>query len=438
MSSTAPVRWGVVGGGMLGATLALRLAARGARVTLLEAAPTLGGLASAWQLGDFVWDRHYHVILGSDGRLRALLDTLGLEKEICWRTTRTGFFVGGRWYSLSNALEYLRFPPLGLIDKLRLGIHILHAARIRDGRPLEQELAVDWLRRWSGSATTDAIWLPLLRAKLGRNATRVSASFIWAIIRRLFGARSRADGREQLGYVPGGYARILAALAAALERDGVEIRCGEPTVRVERDGGELHVTTAAGEPRRFDRVVVTAPAPIAAELLPQLTAAESARLRGIEYQGIVCASLLHPEPLSPYYVTNVTDDWVPFTGVIEMTALVDRSTFGGNSLVYLPLYADGGDDIWQRSDAEIEDAFLSALARMTPAFRRERVVAFRISRARHVMPIPTLGYSDRVPSMSTSVPGLFTVNSSQIINGTLNGNETVELAERALEVIDAR
>jgi pSer/pThr/pTyr-binding forkhead associated (FHA) protein len=50
---------------------------------------------------------------------------------------------------------------------------------------------------------------------------------------------------------------------------------------------------------------------------------------------------------------------------------------------------------------------------------------------RHVFPISTLGYSDRVPAMTTSLPGVYLVNSAHIVNGTLNVNETVQLAERA-------
>ncbi len=65
---TAPdgQRWAIVGGGILGMTLALRLAQRGRSVNLIERAEQLGGLASAWRLGDLVWDRHYHVTLLSD------------------------------------------------------------------------------------------------------------------------------------------------------------------------------------------------------------------------------------------------------------------------------------------------------------------------------------------------------------------------------------
>ena len=42
---TAAPRVGIVGGGILGSVLALRLAEAGAQVTLLERAPSLGGLA---------------------------------------------------------------------------------------------------------------------------------------------------------------------------------------------------------------------------------------------------------------------------------------------------------------------------------------------------------------------------------------------------------
>ena len=38
--------------------------------------------------------------------------------------TKTGFYTDGKLYSMSNSLEFLRFPPLGLLSKLRLGATI--------------------------------------------------------------------------------------------------------------------------------------------------------------------------------------------------------------------------------------------------------------------------------------------------------------------------
>lgn len=425
-------RWGVVGGGMLGMTLALRLAQQGKQVTLFEAADSFGGLASAWQLGDVTWDRHYHVILLSDTYLRGLLGELGLENELHWVETRTGFFTDGQLYSMSNLFEFLRFPPLRLWDKLRLGATISWASRIRDGKKLEKTLAVDWLRARSGQRTLEKIWLPLLRAKLGDNCMKASAAFIWAIIARMYAARRTGLKKEMFGYVAGGYARILKRFEEVLATSGVVLRPGHVLREVRSEGGLVAADFANGRGESFDRMILTMPGPVVARACPALTSEERTRLCGIEYQGIVCASLLLDKPLSSYYVTNITDSWVPFTAVIETSALVDRKYFGGKSLVYLPRYVTANDPFFDRGDEEIEAEFTAALARMHPHFQRENVRCFRISRVRHVLALSTLNYSDRLPPMRTSIPGLYVINSAHIVNGTLNVNETVALAETGL------
>ncbi len=301
--------WGIVGGGILGMTLALRLAQRGQRVTLFEGASQLGGLASAWQLGDITWDRHYHVTLLSDSVLRRLLSELGLESEMQWVQTRTGFYTGGKLYSMSNTLEFLRFPPLGIWDKFRLGATILHASQVKNWRRLEEISVEDWLRRWSGHRTTEKIWLPLLRAKLGENYKKASAAFLWATIARMYAARRSGMKKEMFGYVPGGYARILDALGRKLQQTGVEVRLNWRASRVEGlPGGGVDILFENGQRSAVDRAVVTAPAPVAAHLCPQLTSEEKKKLQEIEYQGIICASLLLKQPLAGYYVTNITDD----------------------------------------------------------------------------------------------------------------------------------
>ncbi len=427
--------WAVVGGGVLGMTLALRLSQKGERVTLFEAADRLGGLASAWDLGGVVWDRHYHVSLLSDLHLRGLLSELGLDDDLEWVETRTGFYTDGRLHSMSNSMEFLRFPPLGLIDKLRLAATIVYASRLKDWQRLEEIPVADWLGRLSGRRTLNKIWLPLLRAKLGENASTASAAFIWATIARMYAARRSGLKKEMFGYVRGGYARVLERFAEKLDAIGVETRLGSPIRAIAAEGGSLRVETTDGRAEHFDRVVVTSPAPVAADLCPDLSTGEIEKLRAIRYQGIVCASLLLKKPLAGYYVTNITDDWVPFTAVIEMSALVDRKHFGGHSLVYLPKYAVPGDPVFARSDDSLREEFVAALTRMYSDFSSDDVVAFRVSRARHVAAVSTLGYSRRLPSMVTSVPGLAIVNSAQIVNGTLNVNETVQLAGRAADLL---
>jgi protoporphyrinogen oxidase len=434
MALDPPKRWAIVGGGILGMALAHRLARRGARVTLIESGDCLGGLASPWEVGGHTWDRHYHVTLLSDRHLRGLLTELGLENDLVWGTTRTGFYTDGRLHSLSNALEFLRFPPLGLWDKLRLAATLWYGSRLRDGRRLERTPVADWLTRLSGRRTFEKIWRPLLRAKLGDDYPHASAAFIWAIIARLYAARRTGLKKEMFGYVRGGYARVLGRFAEALRDEGVDIRLSLPVERVEGGGGRVRLAFP-GREEAFDRAVLTAPAPVVSRLCPGLSDDEHGRLNGIRYQGVLCASVLLRRPLAGYYVTNITESWVPFTAVIEMTALVDRSHFGGHALVYLPKYLPAADPTFDEPDAAVEARFLAALGRMYADFDRRDVLAFRVSRARLVLPVSTLNYSERLPPMVTSLPGVHVVNSAHIVNGTLNVNETLQLAERAADVL---
>lgn len=426
--------WGVVGGGVLGMTLALRLAQQGHSVTLYEAASELGGLASAWQIGDVIWDKHYHVTLASDSHLRGLLRELGLEDDLKWVGTKTGFYTDDKFYSMSNSLEFLLFPPLGLIDKLRLGLTIFHASRLRDWRPLESELVVSWLRRWSGKKTTEKIWLPLLRAKLGASYERTSAAFIWATIARMYAARRSGLKKEMFGYLPGGYARILGSLEQKVRGAGVAVRLG-CSLREVQSSEKVSLRFENGETAALDEAVLTTPCDVVAKSCPQLGDDERQRFLGVQYQGILCASILLRRPLGPYYVTNITEEWVPFTAVIEMTALVSPAEFCGKHLVYLPKYVPADSPAFALTDDQLRKTFLSALQRMYPRFAENDVLAFQVSRVRNVFAIPTLNYSAGLPPMTTSVPGLHVVNSAHIVNGTLNVNETIALAERALPLI---
>jgi protoporphyrinogen oxidase len=121
--------WGIIGGGMLGMTLALRLAQEGHEVTIYESAEKVGGLASSWQMDGTVWDKYYHVILMSDLNTRKILKEIGLENDMQWVETKTGFYSGGKLYSMSNIIEFFKFPPINIIDKFRLGLTIFAASK---------------------------------------------------------------------------------------------------------------------------------------------------------------------------------------------------------------------------------------------------------------------------------------------------------------------
>jgi protoporphyrinogen oxidase len=168
-------------------------------------------------------------------------------------------------------------------------------------------------------------------------------------------------------------------------------------------------------------------------MLPDLQDRERELYKQCEYLGVICSSVLLSQPLSPYYVTNITDEWVPLTGIINMTVIVDPLELGGNHLVYLPKYVMSGDDVaFGESDETIRERLLGILEKMYPDFRRDQVLAFETARARNVMALPTLNYSDKLPPAQTSIEGVYVVNSAQITKGNLNVNETIEVADQAL------
>ena len=428
--------WGIVGGGVMGMTLAHRLSQMGHKVTIFEAAPELGGLVSSWKMDQTEWDKFYHVILLSDFRTRNILKDIGVEDDIEWVETKTGFYINGKLHSMSDTIEFLQFPTLNLFDKFRLGLTILAAARIKNWKRLEQIPVTDWLLKWSGKNTYNKIWLPLLRAKLGESYTRTSAVFIWATIQRLYGARKSGLKKEMFGFVRGGYKNVIAAFKETLMNEGVDIYLNKAVKEIKTLSGEKPTLTLANdEKHEFDEIIITLPSSIAASLCPQLSAIEVQQLNDIEYLGVICVAVLLDKSISDFYVTNITDDTIPFTGVIEMTALVDKKYLDGHALIYLPKYVVQGDSLFSKSDEEIKNYFVDSFKKMYPAITDENIKFAGVARAKHVITVAKLGYSVSLPNVKTSVPGVFIVNTSHIKDGTLNVNETITVAEAKLEEI---
>jgi protoporphyrinogen oxidase len=117
---------------------------------------------------------------------------------------------------------------------------------------------------------------------------------------------------------------------------------------------------------------------------------------------------------------------------------VDPAQVGGYSLVYLPKYVATDDPLFERSDEDVLAEFLPALSRVYPQVGPDDVVSARVSRVRHVFAVPTVGFTRFLPPMRTSQPGIHLVSSANIANGTLNVDETVALAERAVRDVLAQ
>jgi protoporphyrinogen oxidase len=434
----ATPRIGILGGGITGLTAAFYLLRGGADVTVLESRPHPGGLAAYFDFGPFCWDKFYHCILTSDRPLLTLIHDLGLESEMRWTETKVGFFSGNHLYSMTTTLDFLKFPPLSLWEKFRLGCGVLYASRIKNGLRLESIPVRNWLVKVFGQGNYQKMWGPLLKCKLGTSREEASAAFIWATIFRLYSTRERNAGqKEKLGYVRGGYQTVLARLVAEIERLGGRVLTGAEVQRLRQNDDGIDLDSNHGS-LSFDQVISTVPSRVLASLAPQLNSAYKDKLQQVKYLGIVCLVLLLKRKLSPFYVTNLTDESLPFTGIVEMTNLISLEETRGMHLVYLPKYTSPGDPLFDAGDGEVRQLFLGHLKTVFPDLQQDDIENHFVFRERFVQPIPVLDYSRLAPEMQTSIPQLLVANTTQIVNSTLNNNEMVTIARKAVEKIQSK
>jgi len=229
---------------------------------------------------------------------------------------------------------------------------------------------------------------------------------------------------------------VIEMFKQKLLSEGVIVRtnCAAREIKTS-SGGKPSIDFGNGAPQEFDEVIVTLPSSLAAKLCKELSGAEIDKLNNVEYLGVICLAVLLDKPISQFYITNITDTRFPFTGVIEMSALVDKKYLGGQSLVYLPKYVTSDDPLFNQPDEEIKTYFLDNFKKMYPWLTDDNIKFAGVARAKHVITVAKLNYSEVLPGIKTSMPGVSIINTSHIKDGTLNVNETVRVAETKLEEI---
>ncbi len=447
----------VIGGGILGIALSKGLAGKGHAVTLFEAGEELGGLCGSRDYGPFQWDRFYHCILPQDRTLLRWIEDLGLEGRIRWRRTGQGYWAGGTCHPMNGIGDYLRFPLLGLGGKFRLAWSVFRARLLRSPEGLHDLSARDWLVSTCGKAVYEVFWKPLLQAKFGPFADEVAAVFLWATMRRLFGARSRTDHRERLGYVSGGYAGVLRRAERDLERVSVRILKGAEVLELHE---ERRVSSSRRETSRpscrvrfrgtggietgeevFEHAIFTGPTPLArriarGKLEESVRSFERNHPSGTTMLGVVNLSLVLRRRLTPFYILNLGAQDSGLTGVIELTNLLDpEEETAGLHLVHLPRYLPEEDPFFDLEDGEVFSLmFEKGIRRLFPSLERKAVVAWAVDRARRVQPLPLAGSRPGSPETSLSwKPPFQILNPSLLECATLHNDEVLRLADRFLE-----
>lgn len=420
----------VVGGGFCGLAAAYELGRRGIRATVLERDAEVGGLAGSFEVGGTRLEKFYHHWFTSDTHVTRLVRELDRSDRVVVRPTRTGMYYAHDFFKLSTPIDLLKFPLLGLPDRIRLGLLALRARRTRDWRALEDRTARDWLLELGGERVYRVVWAPLLRGKFGAAAEEVAAVWFWNKLKLRGGSRGRG-GREQLAYYRGGFAALADELAAAIVRQGGEVRTASPVEGLVVESGAVAGVRCPDGALDADAVVATPSLPVVAELVaPHVSKAYLRELRRIRYLGNVCVVLELERSLSDIYWLNVNDPEFPFVAVIEHTNFEPAGSYDGRRIVYLSKYLPLEDPVYSMPDDAVVDFALRHLGTMFPAFERRWVRGAHVWRAPHAQPIVERGYRRMIPDTATPLKGLFLATMAQVYPEDRGTNYAIRMGRR--------
>ncbi len=438
--SEEPQRVGIIGGGVAGLTAAYRLLQKGHRIHLFEAGPSLGGLVRTFEIGDERIECFYHHVFTTDTAAVRLIEELGQGENLTWRPSSLGIFYHDRVYPFVTPLDLLRFTPVGLWDRIRLGLMGLRLRREKDGSRYEGITAREWIRRNAGQRNLDVVWGPLLRGKFGDLGDELVMTWLWNKVHLRFASRRAGPfQKELLGYLLGSFGAWIEALIERVRDLGGELEAGRPVQRIVADGGRVGLELAGDEGRTltFDAVVCTVASRIFRSIAPPLPDEYSARLEGVPYQDALCLLLTLKRPLSDVYWLNVNDRSIPFLALVEHTNFIEPERYGGQHVLYVSNYPDKQSPLLRMSVDEICDLYFPHLKRINREFDESWVIGRWLFHGADAQPVFTVGASARIPGHRTPVPGLYLANMSQIYPQDRGQNHSILLGEKIAEIVAA-
>jgi protoporphyrinogen oxidase len=400
----------IVGGGFTGLTMGYYLAKAGWVVNIFEKDAEVGGLAGSFKVEGENLEKFYHHWFTNDLHIMDLIKELNCEDHIIIRPTRTGMYYSNNFFKLSSPLDLLKFKPLNLINRIRLGFVVLAVRTVKDWMKLERITAKDWLTKICGKQGYTVVWEPLLKGKFGRYAESVSAVWFWNKLKLRGGSRGE-KGKENLAYYKGGFASLADSMMKEIHNMGGMVHVNRAVVAVTND----EIKTADGEVFKADKTVLTIPLPLISNLLKEaVDTSYIDQLNKIQYIGNVCLTLELKQSLSEIYWLNVNDPGFPFVGVIEHTNFESKETYKGRHIVYLSKYLPTDETLYNMKEKEFFDYAMPYIKKMFPLFTEDWVLDYHVWKEAYSQPLVTLHYSKLIPGFTTPLPNVLINTMAQI------------------------
>jgi oxygen-dependent protoporphyrinogen oxidase len=287
----------VIGGGISGLTTAFLLARRGAKVTVLEAAPRVGGAMETLRDGPWRFEMGPNTVLEGNAEVTALIQECGLagEKIIAAPSAKKRYlWKGGRLHALPGGPGgFLRTPLFSPGAKLRL----LREPWIPRPQEGGEETIAAFVRRRLGQEFLDYAVGPFISGVYAGDPDRLAVR--WAVPRiaalesehgsLIRGALAKRKGPQPRGAMIS-FRDGLDTLPRRLAEEIGDVRTGVFCRRLVRAEGRFVAETGDGAVSA-DQAVVAVPADVAARLLDDLTGGASRLFAEIPYAPVAVVSL---------------------------------------------------------------------------------------------------------------------------------------------------
>jgi squalene-associated FAD-dependent desaturase len=405
----------VVGGGLAGLAAALTGADAGARVTLLERRPRLGGATWSFEHRGLHFDNGQHVFMRCCTAYRRFLDRIGASDRVVLQDRLDVPVVapGGRVAHIRRSglpaplhlgRALLGYSHLDRRDRLRLGRAALALQRLDpDDTALDASTFGAWLTGvGQRPEAIERLWNLIALPTLNIDAREASLALAAMVFQTgLLSDASAAD----IGWSRVPLSELHAEPAArVLSTRDVRVRTDARVDRIDVGAGGVEAVIADGERIDADAVILAVPHDAAATLLPPtaLPGRTPAALSGLGASPIVNVHLVFDRPVMDHaFAAGVGS---PVQYVFDRTRSAGMDPADGQCLA---ISLSGADRYVGTAPRELVATFATAIAQLFPRARDARLVDSLVTREQAATFRAVPGTRAVRPGAHTDVAGLY-------------------------------
>jgi protoporphyrinogen oxidase len=419
---------GIIGGGIAGLSSAYRLANKGHRVTIIESSDTLGGLGTFFDLDGRKVDRFYHCIMPSDDDFLELIEDLGLSDRLYWKNTLMGMVYKCDHYAFNTPFDLMRFSPLSLIERIRLGAFSLLLGRLGDDEKLDGMPIENWLKKLFGESLWNKFWGPMFAAKFGVGARALPALYL----KKRLGRESNVATR---GYIDKGLHGLIQALDSAIKKSDGKILLNSSVTKLSQRDDVVTIEDDSGHSMTFDYAISTIPLNLLSRVAHDLDGIDA--LPGLTYQGVVNMLFLLDRPLDNYYWTPSLFSETEFDGIVETSALINKEQYGGYHAAYVMKYTSCESDLFKSSEVDVASRWTDDFLRIygSRGITRENIKNSFVFKAPFVEPIYPLNYTDLQPQTRVGRSNVFLATTAQVYPYITSWNSSIRVANSTIKAL---